>query len=127
MPSPEIPIIIPLILVGVMVGNLIRKERPKFGWRGLVSGSVIGGLGNLAHASLLYYMQGQDAGQSGTRQYLTGQPPTAPPTLTAQASAGPISLLVGSFLAGAFTVMLVFLVAYLTVKMRGREIHEGEQ
>ncbi|MBS7629709.1 hypothetical protein KEJ23_07095 [Candidatus Bathyarchaeota archaeon] len=124
MPSPEIPIIIPLILIGIVVGNLIRKERPNVGWRGLGAWSVIGGLGNLAHAALLYYMQGQDAGQSGARQYFAGQSPTAPSPLTVQASTGPIPLLIGSFLAGAFTVMLVFLVAHLTLKMRGREIRE---
>jgi len=127
LPSPEIPIIIPLIVVGIMVGNLIRKERPNFGWRGVAAGSVIGGLGNLAHSALLYYIQGQNAGQSGTRQYLTGQSMISPSPLTVQASTGPVTLLVGSFLVGTFTVMLVFLVAYLTIKMRGKEIHEGEQ
>ncbi|MGQ9542497.1 MAG: hypothetical protein ACUVTM_00195 [Candidatus Bathyarchaeia archaeon] len=116
MPSPEIPIIIPLILTGVMVGNLLRKGKPNMGWRFLIIGSITGGLGNLAHATLLYSMQGREVNPPVVQQYMA-----------IQATSGPTHLLVGSFIVGTVTVMLVFAVAYLTVKIRGRETYEGEQ
>jgi hypothetical protein len=89
-------------------------------------GSLLGGLGNLANAVLLYLFQGQQTSQAL---------PQAIPQATPRAFAGSqmmtaqslTSFLVVSFIIGTLMILLVFVSARLIMRVRGRKIVEEEE
>jgi hypothetical protein len=120
---PNIPSIVPLILAGVIIGSILRKTDISISWKLLILGSLLGGLGNLAHAGVLFFFQGQEA-----RPTFSQRPPTdfqLPSNLqfTLRASLttfNPISFLVTSFVTGAIMILVILIVAVLTLRLRGR-------
>jgi hypothetical protein len=119
---PDIPSIVPLILAGVIIGSILRKTDISISWKLLMLGSLLGGLGNLAHAGVLFFFQGQQA-----RPAFSQRPPTdfqLPSNLqlpgTSQTTFNPISFLVTSFVVGAIMILVILIVAVLTLRLRGR-------
>ena len=127
MPSPTI---VPLIVTGIMIGIVLRTTKAHVSGRFIIVGSLLGGLGNLANAVLLYLFQGQQ-----TSQAIPQAIPKAIPQATPRAFAGSqmmtaqslTSFLVVSFIIGTLMILLVFVAARLTVRIRGRKIVEEEE
>jgi len=122
MPNPTI---VPLIVSGIMIGIILRSTRAHVSWKFIIAGSLLGGLGNVANAILLYLFQGQQSRQAipatitqVTPRAFTGQ------TLPTQSLA---SFAVLSFITGTLMILLVFIAARLTIRIRGRKIVEEEQ
>jgi len=109
MPSPEIPTIVPLLLTGILIGSILRKTQESIGWRLILSGSLLGGLGNLAHAAVLPIFQSPEVRQNVVRPPVGG--------LMADSSV----FLISSFVTGAIMVLLILVTAALTLRLRGRK------
>jgi prolipoprotein diacylglyceryltransferase len=96
----------------------------------MISGSLLGGLGNLANAVLLYLFQGQQTSQAipqAITQAITQATPRAlagSQMMTAQSLP---SFLVVSFIIGTLMILLVFVSARLIIRVRGRKIVEEEE
>jgi len=105
---PTIPMIIPLLVTGILVGYVLRTKKSTIGRRLLALGSLLGGVGNVVNAGVLYLFQNQAR---------TG--PTVPTfvrqTMPAQT---PVSFLFLSFVIGVLIVLLVLVPAAL-VQTRG--------
>ncbi len=116
---PQIPVMIPLIVVGLVVGSILKSKSPKVSKRKLASASLVAGLLNSVYAYLLYSLVPT---QTSTRA--TGIPTGAPPV----GGFGATSLeafLVASFLAAFLMVLLVFGIALAYVRIRrGEEVEE---
>jgi hypothetical protein len=118
----NIPSIVPLIVAGVIIGSILRKTDIRISWKLLILGSLLGGLGNLANAGLLFFFQGQQ-----TRPSFSQGPPAdfqIPSNLqlpsTIETTFNPISFLVTSFVVGAIMILIILIVAVLTLRLRGR-------
>jgi hypothetical protein len=127
MPSPTI---VPLIVAGIMIGIVLRTTKAHVSWKFIIAGSLLGGLGNLANAFLLYLFQGQQ-----TSRAIPQAIPEAIPQATPRAFAGSqltaaqslTSVLVVSFIIGTLMILLVFVSARLIIRVRGRRIVEEEE
>jgi len=123
MPSPTI---VPLIVAGIMIGIVLRTTKAHVSGKFIIVGSLLGGLGNLANAVLLYLFQGQQTSPAL---------PQAIPQATPRAFAGSqmmtaqslTSFLVVSFIIGTLMILLVFVSARLIMRVRGRKIVEEEE
>lgn len=51
---PQIPILVPLIVVGLVLGAILKSKSPKISRKKLASASLVAGLLNSIHAYLLY-------------------------------------------------------------------------
>jgi hypothetical protein len=120
---PQIPIIVPLIVVGLIVGSTIKSKSPRISKKKLASASLVGGLLNSVHAYLLYLLA---PAQIPTR--VTGIPTTGPTLLEGFASTSEVSFVVASFLAAFLMVLLVLglAIAYARVD-RGEELREAAE
>lgn len=125
---PNIPSIVPLILVGVIIGSILRKTNVGISWKLLILGSLLGGLGNLANAGVLLFFQGQEA-----RPTFSERPPTnfqLPSDLqlpgTIQRTLNPMAYLATSFVVGAIMILVILIAAILTLRIRGRTTVDEE-
>ena len=120
---PQIPIIVPLIVVGLVVGSTIRSKSPRISKKKLMSASLAAGVLNSIHAYLPYLLV---PAQIPTG--LTGIPTTAPTALQGFASTSEVSFLVASFLAAFLMVLLVLGVAMAYARVgRGEELEEAAE
>ena len=93
-------------------------------------GSLLGGLGNVANAVLLYLSQGQQTRPAMPQAIPETIPQVTPPAfaggqmIPAQSLASFVAL---SFIVGAFMILLVFVSARLFMRVRGRKIIEEEE
>lgn len=122
MPNPTI---VPLIVTGIMIGIILRSTRAHVSWKFIIAGSLLGGLGNVANAVLLYLFQGQQPRQA-IPEAITQ---TTPRAFTGQAlpTQSLASFAVLSFIIGTLMIVLVFVAARLTMRIRGRAVVEEEQ
>ena len=112
---PQIPIIIPLIVVGLVVGSILKSKSSKISKKKLASASLVVGLLNSVYAYLLYSLAPT---QTATR--FAGAARTASLAPTSQEA-----FVAASFLAGFLTVLLVLGVAMAYVRIRrGEELEE---
>lgn len=117
---PQIPIILPLIVIGLVVGSTIKSKSPRISKKKLASASVVGGLLNSIQAYFLYLLA---PAQIPSR--VTGIPPTELTALQGFASTSEVSFLVASFLAAFLMVLLVLGVAMVYARVgRGEELRE---
>jgi hypothetical protein len=131
MPSPTI---VPLIVAGIMIGIVLRTTKAHVSAKFIIVGSLLGGLGNLANAVLLYLFQGQQSSQAIPQGIPQGIP-EATPQATTRAFAGSqmiaaqslTSFLVVSFIIGTLMILTVFVAARLIIRVRGRKIVEEEE
>lgn len=120
---PQIPIIVPLIVLGLVVGSTIKSKSPRISKKKLVSASLAAGLLNSIHAYLLYLLA---PAQIPTR--VTGIPTTGPTALEGFASTSEVSFVVASFLAAFLMVLLVLGVAMAYARVgRGEELREAAE
>jgi hypothetical protein len=54
---PTIPMIVPLLVTGILVGYILRTKRDKMGRKLIILGSLLGGAGNAVNAAILYLFQ----------------------------------------------------------------------
>jgi len=127
MPGPDLPTILPLLFTGIIVGSLLRKANIRISWKMISLGSILGGLGNLAHAAALNMLQSQGTTPSAT--------PTSPVqatrpfigTSTASSAFDLATFLATSFIIGVLMVLAVLVTATLTMKLRGRAVSDEEE
>jgi predicted neutral ceramidase superfamily lipid hydrolase len=126
MPSPTI---VPLLITGIMIGLVLRTTKADVSWKFIIVGSLLGGLGNVANAVLLYLFQGPGTTQTTPQGIPQAVPQATPRAFAASqiAAQSLTSFLVISFIIGALMILLVFVVARLTMRTRGRKIVEEEQ
>lgn len=118
---PQIPIIIPLIVVGLVVGSTIKSKSTRISKKKLTSASLAAGLLNSIHAYLLYLLV---PAQIPTR--LTGIVTTGTTALEGFAATSEVPLVVASFLTGFLMVFLVLGVAMAYARVgRGEEFREA--
>ena len=119
---PQIPIIVPLIVVGLVVGSILKSKSPKISRKRLTSASLVAGLLNSIHAYLLYLLT-----PTRTAASATGAPTGGPP-LQGLASTSVGAFVASSFLAAFFIVLLVLGIALAYVRIRrGEELVEAPE
>jgi hypothetical protein len=119
---PQIPIIVPLIVVGLVVGSMLKSKSPKISRKRLASASLVAGLLNSIHAYLLYLLT-----PTRTAASATGAPTGGPP-LQGLASTSVGAFVASSFLAAFFIVLLVIGIAMAYVRIRrGEELVEAPE
>jgi len=117
---PEVPSIVPLILAGILIGSILRTTRAHMSWRFIIVGSLLGGLGNVANAAALLFFQNPE-----TRQSIPSSLPNSQLIRTQTIfSLTPFSFLILSFIVGVLMVLLVFVAAVVTLRIRGRVVLE---
>ena len=104
---PQLPIIIPLIIIGITFGSLLKSEKPKISLKRVMTWSLVAGLLNAVNAYAVYIL---------TPQPTFGGGPFARATTTSY-----IPFTAASFLAGFIIVAAVFVIA--RVVSRG---HQGD-
>jgi len=105
---PQIPIIAPLIVVGLVVGSILKSKSSRISKKKFASTSLVAGLLNSIHAYLLYLLT--------PAQTATG--------FTRTASLAPTSeeaFVVASFLAAFLIVLLVLGIAMAYARIRREE------
>jgi len=117
---PQIPIIVPLIVVGLVVGSIIKSKSPRISKKKLASASLAAGLLNSIHAYLVYLLA--PAQISGR---VTGIPTTMPTNLQGFASTSEVPFVVASFVAAFLMVLLVLGLAMAYARV-GRAEELGE-
>ncbi|MEM2226887.1 MAG: hypothetical protein QXW19_01855 [Candidatus Bathyarchaeia archaeon] len=112
----DAPVLIPLLVLGALIGFLLRGTGAKIGWRFVALGSILGGLGNLAHGAVLMLTRGRMAAESVTRIPAIRQVVAIDP---------PPLFLALCFLTGSLMVLFVFASAILMLRIwRGRGLEE---
>jgi FtsH-binding integral membrane protein len=112
---PQIPIIVPLIVVGLVVGSMLKSKSPKISRKRLASASLVAGLLNSIHAYLLYLLT-----PTRTAASFGGAATGAPPT-GGLASTSEWAFVAASFLSAFLMVLLVFGIAMVYVRIRRSE------
>jgi hypothetical protein len=116
---PQIPVIVPLIVVGLVLGAIVKSKRARISKRKLASASLVAGLLNSTHAYLLYSLA-----PTQTVASVTGVPTGAPP-MEGLAFASEEAFVAASFLAALLIVLLVLGIAMVYVRLRrGEELVE---
>ncbi|MEM2965308.1 MAG: hypothetical protein QXE22_07670 [Candidatus Bathyarchaeia archaeon] len=110
----EVPVIIPLLLAGVLFGSILRTTNARITGRFTFLGSILGGLGNLLYTFVLNMFQKSSSGNL----------PRAANIQTALNTSFSIITLLYAFLTGFLMVLIIFVSAALTLKIRGRTVLE---
>jgi len=113
---PQIPVIIPLIVVGLVVGSIVRSRSPRISKKKLASASLVAGLLNSIHAYLIYLLMPTQI-PTRAQAVLQGQLSSQ----TGFASTSVVSFTAASFLAGFLLVLLVLGVAAVYARVGKRE------
>lgn len=112
---PQIPIIAPLVVIGLLLGTIIKSRSSRISKRKLVSASLVAGLLNSVHAYLLYSLTPTRAAAS-----VIGVPTGAPP-MEGIASTSEGAFVAASFLSAFLMVLLVFGIATAYLRIRRSE------
>jgi len=116
---PQIPVMIPLIVVGLVVGSILKSKSSKISKKKLASASLVAGLLNSVYAYLLYSLV-----PTQTTIRTTGLP-SGTPLVGGFGSASLEAFLGASFLAAFLIVLLVLGIAMAYVRIRrGEEVEE---
>jgi len=113
---PQIPIIVPLIVVGLVVGSILKSKSPKISRKRLASASLVAGLLNSIHAYLLYLLT-----PTSTPASFGGGTPTGAPPMGGVTSTSEWAFVVASFLSAFLMVLLVFGIAMVYARIRKGE------
>jgi len=87
----EPSIIIPLLTLSFLTSSILRDTKVKIGWKFIILGSLLGGLGNFIYTAVLSFLQ------KGLNK---------------------LSILISSFLVGFFIILIVFAFTILFLKIR---------
>jgi formate hydrogenlyase subunit 3/multisubunit Na+/H+ antiporter MnhD subunit len=112
---PQIPIIVPLIVVGLVIGSILKSKSPKISRKKLASASLVAGLLNSIHAYLLYSL-------TPTRTAASfGGAATGAPPMGGLASTSEVAFVATSFLSAFLMILLVLGIAVAYVRIRRSE------
>ena len=127
---PQIPIILPMIILGLVVGSIIKSQSPRISKKKLASASLGAGLLNSIHAYLLYLLTPAQsaAGSTGVPPTGTFTPPTTGALPQGIASTSEASFVAASFLTAFLVVLLVLGVAALYARVgKGEDFQEAAE
>lgn len=112
---PQLPVIIPLIVIGISFGSLLKSEKAKISLRRVMIWSLVAGLLNAVNAYAVYL--------------LTPQPTFGGATFarTTTTTATYIPFTAASFLAGFIIVAAVFGIARVVSRRHQGEAELGEE
>jgi RsiW-degrading membrane proteinase PrsW (M82 family) len=105
---PTIPMIVPLLITGILVGHVLRTKKASIGRRLALLGSLLGGVGNVVNGAILYLFQNKTTTRPDMPSFVRQ-------TVSTQT---PISFLLLSFIVGTLIVLLVLIPATL-IQRRG--------
>jgi membrane-bound metal-dependent hydrolase YbcI (DUF457 family) len=102
---PQLPVIIPLIIIGVLFGSILKSATPKISLRRVMIWSLVAGLLNAANAYAVYLLTPQPTFRGATFARTTTD----------------VGFTAASFLAGFIIVAAVFVIARVVSRR-----HQGE-
>jgi hypothetical protein len=109
---PQVPIILPVIITGIVLGSIIKKQKPHISKKKLALAAVVSGLLNAAFAYAEYLLTPQQVTFRG---------------ITIQRAAGSeYGFVAASFLAGFLIVIAVIGIGLLYARLRRTEMTEEE-
>ncbi|HXZ90619.1 MAG TPA: hypothetical protein VEG61_06125 [Candidatus Dormibacteraeota bacterium] len=116
---PQLPVIIPLIIIGISFGSLLKSEKPNISLKRITVWSLVAGLLNAVNAYAVYLLTPQPTFGGGT---------FAGSTFARSAAAtSDISFTVASFLAGFIIVAAVFVIARVVSRRHQDDAELGEE
>jgi hypothetical protein len=110
---PQLPVIIPLIIIGVLFGSILKSEKPKIPLRRVMIWSLVAGLLNAVNAYAVYL--------------LTPQPTFGGATFARTTTTTLIPFTAASFLAGFIIVAAVFAIARVVGRGHQGDAELGEE
>ncbi|MBO3754868.1 MAG: hypothetical protein FGF53_08365 [Candidatus Brockarchaeota archaeon] len=108
----EIPVIIPLLLAGVLFGSILRATNARITGRLTFLGSLLSGFGNFLYTFVLNMVQKYSSENRAANMHTAFNPSFS------------IITLLYAFLTGFLIVLIIFISAALTLKIRGRTVLE---
>jgi hypothetical protein len=112
---PQLPIIIPIIVIGIIIGRLQKSKNPKVSWRRLALWALVAGALNAANAYAVYILTPQPTFRgAGAAAFVR--------TTTSE-----IGFTTASFLAGFLIVAAVFVIAAAYGRFRKGDSELGEE
>jgi hypothetical protein len=108
---PQLPVIIPIIIIGISFGSLLKSEKPKISLRRVMTWSLVAGLLNAVNAYAVYL--------------LTPQPTFGGATFVRTTT--DIVFTAASFLAGFIIVAAVFGIARVVSRGHQGDAELGEE
>jgi uncharacterized membrane protein len=127
---PQLPIIIPLIIIGILFGSLLKSEKPRISLKRIMTWSLVAGLLNAVNAYAVYLLTPQTTFRGGTFTGGTFAGGTFTGTAVARTTTGATSSLgftVASFLVGFIIVAAVFGIARLVSRGHHGDGELGEE
>ncbi len=109
---PQLPIIIPIIVIGGLIGSLLKSKKPKIPRRKILSWSLVAGLLNAVFAYAELFLTPQQTTFRNT-------------SFVTQTS--PIAFTAGSFLVGFLIVIVVFGIAAIYLRVRKSDSESEEE
>jgi len=110
---PQLPVIIPLIIIGISFGSLLKSGNTKISLRKIMTWSLVAGLLNAVNAYAVYL--------------LTPQPTFGGATFARTTTTSYVPFTAASFLAGFIIVAAVFAIARLVSRGHQGEAEVGEE
>lgn len=111
---PQLPIIIPIIVIGILIGWLQKSKKPKIPWRKVALWTLVAGALNAANAYAVYILTPQPT--------FRGAAAGAFVRTTSE-----IGFTTASFLAGFLIVAAVFVIAAAYGRVRKGDSELGEE
>jgi cytochrome bd-type quinol oxidase subunit 2 len=109
---PQVPIIVPVVITGIVLGSMIRSQKSRISKKKLALSAVLSGLLNAAYAYAEYLLTPQQVTFRG---------------ITVQRTAGSeYGFMIASFLAGFLVVIAVIGIGLLYARFRKTEMTEEE-
>lgn len=109
---PQVPIIVPVVITGIVLGTIIKNQKPWISKRKLTGAAVVSGLLNSVYAYVEYL--------------LTPQQVTFRGLTIARPAGSEYGFVIASFLAGFLIVIAVIGIGLLYARFRKSEITEEE-
>lgn len=107
---PQVPIIVPVVITGIVLGAIIKSQKPRISKKKLAGAAVVSGLLNSVYAYVEYLLTPQQVAFRG---------------FTIQRAAGSeYGFVIASFLAGFLIVIAVIGIGLLFARFRRAEITE---
>ena len=113
---PQLPIIFPLIVIGILIGWLQKSKKPKISWRKVTLSALVAGALNAANAYAVYILTPQPT-FGGAGGFVR----------TTSATTSDIGFTTASFLAGFLIVAAVFVIAAAYGRIRKGDSELGEE
>jgi hypothetical protein len=109
---PQVPIIVPVVITGIVLGAIIKNQKPGISKRKLTGAAVVSGLLNSVYAYVEYLLTPQ---QVTFRGFTIARP-----------AGSEYAFVIASFLAGFLIVIAVIGIGLLYARFRKSEITEEE-